>query len=160
MTARSGNVSPPTDHQIVISRAFDAPRDLVFDAWVDPKQVVKWWGQDGSTTTTVASDIRAGGSWRFIMRNPDGIDYRIRLIYTEVVRPERIGFDHRGDDNHDAPGFHVDVTFIALAPGRTELTMRSTFASAVVRDRVWEDGAKEGGKQMLDRLAAHLRSLQ
>jgi uncharacterized protein YndB with AHSA1/START domain len=76
--------------EIVITRVFDAPCELVFDAMADPKQVVQWWGPIGFTTTIHGMDVRTGGVWRHTMHGPDGTDYPNKSIFIEVVRPERI----------------------------------------------------------------------
>ena len=75
---------------IIGTRIFDAPRDLVFSAFTDPKHLAQWWGPDGFTTTTHSFDFRSGGVWRFVMHGPDGRDYQNRITYDEIVPPERI----------------------------------------------------------------------
>ncbi len=75
---------------IVGTRVFDAPRDLVFAAFTDPKHLAQWWGPDGFTTTTSAFEFRVGGTWRFVMHGPDGRDYQNRVTYDEIVPGERI----------------------------------------------------------------------
>jgi hypothetical protein len=66
---------------IIGMREFDAPRDLVFDAWTDPKHLAQWWGPNGFTTTTMSFDLRPGGVWRFVMHGPDGRDYQNRITW-------------------------------------------------------------------------------
>ena len=150
------NASPATDREIVITRTFDAPRELVFDAWTDAAHIAEWWGPNGFTTTNYEMDVRAGGVWRFVMHGPDGVDYPNRVDYIEVVRPERLVYRH-GDGDADT-GFLATVTF-EDRDGKTELTMRTEFASAEERARVIaEHGAIEGGKQTLARLAEYLAS--
>ena len=147
------------DREIVISRVFDAPRDVVFSAWTDPEQVAQWWGPDGFSTTTHEMDVRPGGVWRFIMHGPDGVDYKNRIVFREVTPRERLVYVH-DDDGEGASGeFVATVTFVDVG-GKTELTMRSQFASKAERDRVVEEfGAIEGGKQTLARLAEHLAKM-
>ena len=143
------------DREIVMTRVFDAPRELVFEAWTDPEQVRQWWGPRGFTTTIHEMDVRPGGVWRFIMHGPDGTDYDNKIVYSEIVRPERLVYDH-GSDKEDDPGqFHVTVTF-AKEGDRTRLTMRLLFASTEARDAVIEFGAVEKGNQTLECLAEHL----
>ena len=137
---------------IVGTRVFDAPRELVFAAWTDPKHISNWWGPRGFTTTTFEMDVRAGGTWRFMMHGPDGTDYPNEVTYLEVVRPERIVYTHG-----PAPVFDVIVTFEEEGPGRTRMTMRSIFPSAELRDQVVEDfGAIDGLNDTLDRLGEEL----
>lgn len=136
---------------IVGTRLFDAPRELVFDAFTDAKHVSNWWGPRGFTTTTHEMDVRPGGKWLFVMHGPDGTDYDNEIVYLEVVRPERLTYTHG-----PAPVFDVVITFEEEG-NKTRLTMRSIFASAEVRDQVAEDfGAVEGMNQTLDRLQEEL----
>jgi len=137
---------------IVGIRVFDAPRDLVFEAWTDPKHLAQWWGPNGFTTTTSAFDMRPGGIWRFVMHGPDGRDYENRITFDEIVRPERIVYHHGGGDDVEPVQFRTTVTFEDLG-GKTRLTMRGVFPSATERDRVIKDyGADKGLVQTLARL--------
>jgi len=150
------NQSPTADREIVLSRLLDAPRELVFAVWTDPKQIVQWWGPRGFTTTSHEMSVTPGGVWRFVMHGPDGRDYKNKIIYTEVVRPERLVYRHAGEDEHEDVRFHVTVTFEAQGR-KTLLTMRSVFATAQERDDVVEKyGALEGARQTLERLAQHV----
>jgi len=150
------NRSDTSDREIVTSRLLDAPRELVFEAWTDPKQVVQWWGPHGFTTTTDEMSVTPGGIWRFVMHGPDGRDYKNKIIYIEVVKPERLVYRHAGEDEHEDVRFHVTVTFGAQGR-KTLLTMRSVFATAQERDDVVEKyGALEGARQTLERLAQHV----
>ena len=78
------------EREIRITRVFDAPRELVFEAWTDRDQVVEWWGPHGFTTTIHEMDVRPGGVWRFVMHGPDGTDYNNHVVFEEVVEPERL----------------------------------------------------------------------
>jgi uncharacterized protein YndB with AHSA1/START domain len=148
--------SSTANREIVLSRLLDAPRELVWQAWVDPKQVVQWWGPLGFTTTTQEMAVTPGGMWRFVMHGPDGTDYKNKIIFTEVVKPERLVYRHAGEEATADVKFHVTVTFEAQGR-KTLLTMRSLFETAQERDEVvTKYGAIEGGKQTLERLAAHV----
>lgn len=151
--------SESADREIVITRVFDAPRALVFEAWTDPKHVPHWWGPTGFTNTVHEIDVRPGGVWRFVMHGPDGVDYDNKIVYLEVVPPERLVYLH-GADREDDPGdFRVIVTFDE-EEGRTRLTMRTIFPSAEARDKTLKEvGALEGARQTLDRLAAYLAGM-
>jgi uncharacterized protein YndB with AHSA1/START domain len=154
-------VSTTRDREIVISRVFDAPRDLVWEAWTNPKHVVNWWGPKGFTTTIQVMDVRPGGTWQHTMHGPDGTDYPNKSIFKEVVKPERIVYSH-GGGRKGAPGVHFEATwtFDAEAPNKTKLTMRMVFASAGDRDTVVNEyGAIEGGKQTLARLEEYLAKI-
>ena len=156
MTASSKPAAHTADREIVTTRDFDAPRELVFAAWTDAKHVSNWWGPNGFTTTTHVMDVRPGGEWRFIMHGPDGRDYPNRISYLEVARPERLVYKHGGEVELEPVDFHTTVTFTEVN-GKTRVTMRAVFPSAEERDRVAREyGAVEGGQQTLARLAEHL----
>lgn len=145
-------VNDTADREIVISRTINASRELVFEAWTKPEHLGLWWGPTGFTNTFLDIDVRPGGMWRFIMHGPDGIDYPNRIVYNEVVKPERLVYTHGGEDENDPGQFQVIVTFDE-SYGSTLLTMRSIFPSAAERDKVVNEySAIEGGNQTLDRL--------
>jgi uncharacterized protein YndB with AHSA1/START domain len=137
-----------------MERVVDAPRELVWEAWTQVEHLERWWGQDGVTTTTLEFDMRPGGLWRFVMHGPDGVDYKIRLVFRDVTPPDRLTYVHDDEGAGQVPEFFTTVT-LEDVDGETRVTMRSEFASKAERDRVWEDGAKEGGPQMLARMAEY-----
>ncbi|MBN9119541.1 MAG: SRPBCC family protein [Planctomycetes bacterium] len=145
------------DRELVVTRDFDAPRALVFDAWTDGKHLANWWGPNGFTTTTHAIDVRPGGRWRFVMHGPDGRDYQNLITYLEVVRPERLVYRHGGGEAElEGVTFQSTVTFEEVG-GKTRVTMRLVFPTAAERDRVVREyGAEEGGRQTLARLAEYV----
>jgi uncharacterized protein YndB with AHSA1/START domain len=156
--ADSAAANNTADREIVITRLIDAPRELVFRAWTDSKQVGKWWGPTGFTTTTHEIDIKPGGAWRFIMHGPDGTDWDNEILYREVVKPERLVYDH-GDPGTPGQHFKVWVTFDEEA-GKTRLTLRTLFESAAARDYVVREvKAIEGGNQTLDRFEAFVATM-
>jgi uncharacterized protein YndB with AHSA1/START domain len=135
---------------------FDAPRDLVFEAWTDPQHLAQWWGPIGFSTTTRAFEFRPGGVWRFVMHGPDGRDYQNRVTFDEIVKPERLVYHHGGGDDVEPVQFAVTVTFDDVG-GKTRLTMRMLFPSAAERDRVIaEYGADKGLIQTLGRLEEYV----
>jgi uncharacterized protein YndB with AHSA1/START domain len=141
---------------IIGTRVFDAPRDLMFSAWTDPKHLAQWWGPNGFTTTTSAFEFRPGGVGRFIMHGPDGRDYQNRIIFDEIVPPERIVYRHGGGDDVEPMQFTQTVTFEDLG-GKTRLTWRGTFPSAKERARVIKEyGADKGLMQTMARLADYM----
>lgn len=156
VAAKDSTDSKTSEREIVISRVFDAPRDLVFEAWTDPKHIAHWWGPRGFRTTTAVMDVRPGGVWRFVMRGPDGVDYPNKVIFVEIVKPERLVYKHSSGEEDDPGQFKVTVTFNEQA-GKTNITLRMLFDSAAERDRVVKEfGAIEGAHQTLDRLAEYL----
>ncbi len=150
----AGNNRDLSDRTIVTTRLIEAPRQLVFEAFTDPAHLARWWGPDGFTTTTSHFEFRPGGEWRFVMHGPDGRDYQNRIIFEEIVRPERIVYRHGGGaDDMEPVSFTNAITFEDLG-GRTRLTMSAAFSSAAERQRVIRDHkADEGGRQTLGRLA-------
>jgi uncharacterized protein YndB with AHSA1/START domain len=157
MNAKTATAENIADREIVITRVFDAPRELVWDAWTDPKQVVKWWGPRGFSTTIHEVDVRPGGVWKQTMHGPDGTDYPSKIVFIEVLKPERIVYSMSGGKKGQQPhDFEATWTFEAEGK-RTRLTLRMLFASVEVRGYVEKAyGAIEGGNQTLDRLREHL----
>ncbi len=130
------------------TRVLDAPRDVVWRMWTEPDQIAQWWGPDGFTNSIDSMEVRPGGHWNFVMHGPDGRDYENEIVYVEVVKPERLVYDHG-----PSPRFRTTVTFVDLGP-KTKLIMRGIFASAAVRNKVAKEyGAVEGQQQTLRRLA-------
>jgi len=146
-----------SDREIVLTRVFDAPRKMVWEAWTDPKQVGLWWGPKGFTTTIEVMDVRAGGVWRHVMHGPDGVDYPNESIFTDVVPYERLAYRLTGG-RKGGPAVKIEkITTFDEEAGGTRVTMRMVFASAEARDQNVRDyGSIEGGKQTLERLAEHL----
>jgi uncharacterized protein YndB with AHSA1/START domain len=154
---RKSSIDDTSDREIVITRVFDAPREVVWDAWTDPEQIVQWWGPRGFTTTIQEMDVRPGGVWRQTMHGPDGTEYPNKSVFLEVVKPERIVFSHGGGRKGD-PGAHFESTWTFEEYGnKTKLTLRMVFSSAAARDlNVKTYNSIEGGNQTLDRLGEQL----
>jgi uncharacterized protein YndB with AHSA1/START domain len=149
-----------TGKNLIVTRQLNAPRELVFEAWTDPAHLAHWYGPNGFTITTHEIDVKAGGVWKFMMHGPDGRDYPNKIIFSEVVKPEKLVYHHAGDDDTEPVSFHVTVTF-EVEEGKTRLTMNSDFGSAEELERVDKEyGAIEGGKQTITRLAEYLLSIQ
>ncbi|HEX6181461.1 MAG TPA: SRPBCC family protein [Chitinophagaceae bacterium] len=150
------------DREIVLTRLLDAPRELVFEAWTNPEHLVHWWGPNGFTITIKEMNVKPGGVWRFIMHGPDGVDYPNKVVYTEVVKPERLMYSQGWDiENGPKPFEDFDVTITFEKEGnKTRLTLKTVLASAEVLKKVVEQyGAIEGGKQTLNRLEAYLPNM-
>lgn len=145
------------EREIVLSRVFNAPRELVFKAWTDPKDISNWFGPKGFVTTTHERDVRVGGLWRFDMRAPDGTLYPNRIVYLEIKEPELLVFDHGSDKDNDPGKFRVTITFDSQSDGKTVLTLRQLHPNKAQRLAGIGFGAVELGYQTLDKLAAHLR---
>jgi uncharacterized protein YndB with AHSA1/START domain len=146
-----------SDPRVMIgTREFDAPRDLVYAVFTDPKHLAQWWGPNGFTTTTLSFDMRPGGVWRFVMHGPDGRDYQNRITYEEVVPPQRLVYRHGGGEDVEPVHFRQTITFEDLG-GRTRIIWRGDFPSAAERDRVIREyGANTGLVQTLARLEQYV----
>jgi uncharacterized protein YndB with AHSA1/START domain len=158
---RLAEILATMDREIVISRVLDAPRELVWEVWTDPKHVVHWWGPNGFSTTIETMDVRPGGVWTHVMHGPDGTDYPNKSVFKEVVKPERIVYSH-GGGREGGPGAHFEATwtFDALEGNKTRATGRMVFVSAADREHVVKEfNAIEGGHQTLGRLAGYLERL-
>lgn len=143
-----------TDRQMMTTRIFQAPRELVFQVFTEAEHVAQWWGPTGFTLTTSEMDVRPGGRWEFVMRGPDGTDYPNTIVYDEVTPPLRLLFTHGPE-----PEFKVTITFDSFA-GSTIVGWRMAFDSAEARDKnIEEAGAIEGSTQTMNRLEAHLAAL-
>ena len=153
------NHQETADREIVGTRVFNAPRDLVFQMWIDPEHLKNWWGPDGFSVTIHEINVHPGGHWRFIMHGPDGTDYKNHIVSLEIVRPERIVYKHEPEKVPDPVSFVTTVTFVE-ENGKTRLTMRAIFPSAAAREFVvTKYGAIEGMNQHLGRLGELLAKL-
>jgi uncharacterized protein YndB with AHSA1/START domain len=150
-------VKSAAEREIVLSRVFDAPREMVWEAWTDPEQVVQWWGPNGFSTTIEEMDVRPGGVWRQVMHGPDGTDYQNECVFVDVVQYERLVYTLRGGRKGGPLVQMEKTTTFEEAAGGTRVTMRLLFASAEARDRnLREYGSIEGAKQAFERLADYL----
>ena len=148
------------ESQITISRVFDAPRELVWDAMANPEHVANWWGPNGFTTTIESMDFRVGGIWKHMMIGPDGTEYPNKSIFTAIVKPKLIAYRHVSAFEGDN-GAKCDATwtFEAISANQTKLTMQLSFANVEVHDMTTIRHVVEaGGEQTLARLAEHLKN--
>jgi uncharacterized protein YndB with AHSA1/START domain len=153
-------VATPSDREIVLTRAFDAPRDLVFEAWTKPEHVRHWWGWRSSTMVQCEADVRPGGSWRYVTREANGVEVPFTGVYQEVVPPERLVHTEIYDVepfNQGDPAI-TTVTFSEEA-GRTTVTVTTLYSTKEIRDSVIGSGMEVGAAESYDRLAEHLRAL-
>jgi uncharacterized protein YndB with AHSA1/START domain/DNA-binding transcriptional ArsR family regulator len=174
MTAKSSDAHRSTDREFVITRIFDAPRELVFKAWTDPKLMARWWGPHHFTNPVCELDARPGCAWRIVMRGPDGADHPAQGLYREVAAPQRLVWtiDHSqlSDQWHDLvnptrdkskgkPAYEVisTVTFDER-DGKTTLTIRNQFESPAIRDAFLKIGMTDGWSQSLERLGTLLHA--
>jgi uncharacterized protein YndB with AHSA1/START domain len=115
------------DRELIITRTFAAPREIVFKVWTRPEHIARWWGPNDFTLPFCEMDFRVGGEYKYCMRAPDGSDHWVWGTYREIVEPEKIAFTwKRGDEgggNITTDSTIVDLTFLD-SDGKTEFTMR------------------------------------
>ncbi len=141
-------------NQLKLTRVYDAPVRVVWDAWTDTEQVAKWWGPRGFTITTHSKDLRPGGHWAYTMHGPDGTDYENKTIYHEVEECAKLVYDHGGNDDRP-PLFRVDVRFRETA-GKTTMDMTMTLASEEAARESAKFIKQVGGNSTWDRLGEYL----
>ena len=156
MTASKTQVEYPSDREMVFTRVFAAPRELVWTAWTDPVHVARRWGPKGFTNTIHEMDVRPGGLWRLTMHGPDGIDYPNRIEFLEVIEPERLVY-HHGDDRNPQM-FHVTTNFITEG-NSTKIVSRMRFKTAGERDEM-KGFAVDGHNSTMERLEAQLAEME
>ena len=150
-------VTLPSDREIVLTREFDFPRDLVFEAFTRPEHIAQWWGPRGTTVPSCQMDFRAGGKWRFVSRDADGNEFGFRGEIREVVPPERIvqTFEFEGMPGH----ISVDTLRLEDLGGRTRMTVTSQFDSVMDRDGMLQSGMEKGAAESYERLSEYLQTL-
>ena len=148
------------DREIVMSRVIDAPRELVFEAWSDPKHLPQWFGPKGFTSRPYEMDVRVGGIWRFNMVAPDGTVYPNRMRFRRIERPSLDGNGPRRDQDDDPGMFRFTLTFAEQSNGKTVLMMRQLASTTEQRDGMIGFGAVEYGYQTLDKLAAYVGAMK
>ncbi len=147
------------DREIVLTRVYDAPRELVFRAWTEATRIVQWFGPRGYSCTTHEIDLRVGGRWRFDMTAPGGRRYPNRMVFLEIDAPRKLVFDHGSDIDDDPGRFRVTVSFDVQDNGKTVLTLRQLHPTPEQRERGIGFGAVELGLQTLDKLAEHVENI-
>jgi uncharacterized protein YndB with AHSA1/START domain len=157
----SGNkltVTTPSEKEIVMTRVFDAPRDLVFEAHSSCEHMSNWWGPHKYEFASCEVDFRPGGAWRVVHRAPDGEEYGFHGEYLEIVPPERIvwTFEFEG-----WPGkVSVETLTLEEHDGKTTLTATSVYDTVEDRDGMLESGMESGAAESLDRLDEYLEVLK
>ena len=152
-------VSTPSDRDIRMTRLFDAPRQLVFEAMTRPEHIRRWWGclGEGYSVPVCEVDLRVGGTWRFVNRHPQG-EAGFHGVYKEITPPERLVFTEIYDPFPDAESV-VTSTFID-ENGKTRLTVVASYPSSEVRDAVVASGMAKGAATSYDRLEDLVLELQ
>ena len=147
---------PAKPNEIQIIRVYDAPVKLVWEAWTDLNHVAKWWGPRGFTITTKSKDFRPGGKWIYTMHGPDGTDYPNIATYHEIVKYEKLVYDHGGNEERQKL-FTVVATF-KEEKGKTTLTMTMGFDTAVMAEATKQFIKQANGNSTWDRLGEYLEN--
>lgn len=152
-------VTTPSDCEIRLTRLFDAPRQLVFEAMTKPEHIKQWWGRlgEGYSVPVCEVDLRPGGAWRYVNRHPKG-EVAFRGVYREIRPPERMVFTEVMEP-HPEPGSEVTVV-LTEEDGRTRFTLTAVYPSREVRDMVLKSGMEKGAALSYDRLEEVARDLQ
>ena len=156
MMALNTSTATATDRDLVIERIFDAPRELVFDAWSKPEHLVHWWGPKDFSLPFCEIDFRVGGSYRFCMRSPEREDHWVRGVYRDIVETERIVLTWNREDSNGTiwSSTVIELTF-------TDGDMGTVFT---LRQGLFETGPycqehRFGWNECLDRLGSFVESL-
>jgi uncharacterized protein YndB with AHSA1/START domain len=158
-TAVGLKVSALNDREILMTRLFDAPRDLVFDAFTKPHLIKRWLtGPDGWSLPVCEVDLKVGGSLRYVWRHADGTDMGLSGAYREIKRPERIVHSELFDEDWTGGETLVTTVFIEEG-GRTMMRQTILYASRAARDAVLKSPMESGVAQSFNRLAELLAAL-
>jgi uncharacterized protein YndB with AHSA1/START domain len=154
-------VTLPTDEQILITRQFAAPKDLVYRAWTTPELVKRWWSGQRGKVTLAEIDLRVGGTWRYVLVTHDGFEVGFHGEFREIVPNERIVatevYEGAPEDAREAP---LNIITFTEAEGRTTLTILTETSSKELRDTIINSGMEAGmqeGMDLLEQVAISLR---
>lgn len=147
------------ERELVLTRVLDAPRELVFSAWINPEHLSAWFCPEGYTSETHEIDIRVGGRWRFSYLSPDGIRYENRVVFLNIDPLNSIEFDHGPDEDDSATRFRVLITFDEQSNGKTVLSLRQLHPTKAQRDGGLGFGAVEIGNGTLNNLEKYLTTI-
>jgi uncharacterized protein YndB with AHSA1/START domain len=151
-------VTAPSDREVVLTRAFDAPRHLVFKALTTPELLKRWYGPPGWSLVECEIDLRVGGAWRFLSHGPEGEVMGSRGVYREIERPDRLVNTEAYDDS-SYPGDALVTARLVELSGRTTLTTTVLYASREARDGVLSTNMEQGAGGSFNRLEALLTTL-
>lgn len=157
MGDHSMQVTTPSDREVVMSRVFDAPRDLVFEAHTSCEHMSHWWGPRRYVISQCDIDFRPGGAYRIVQRGAEGDEYAFRGEFREIDRPSRLVWTFEWEG---MPG-HVSVQTVTFdeQDGKTTLTATAVYDSVEDRDGTLASGMTEGAAETWDRLAEYVQTL-
>ncbi|MEH2007616.1 SRPBCC domain-containing protein [Nostoc sp.] len=165
MLEQNNSTSTQSEREIIITRVFNAPRELVFKAWTEPKHIAQSWGPKGFTTRVTQMDLRPGGEWRYVMIAPDGTEYPVKGVFREIVPPERIVTSDEFDEGFeqvikaDLPQGIVITAIFEEVDSKTKLTLQIVHESADDRRKHEEMGVVAGWNSTFDCLDEFLAKI-
>lgn len=150
--AKTTITAEPGKQEVVITRLFDAPRELIFKTITDSNLVGQWWGPARFTTIVDKMDMKPGGLWRYVQRDAEGNEWAFHGVYHEIVSPERIvnTFEFEGMPGH----ISLETARLEDQDGKTLWTSIAVFQSVEDRDGMVQSGMESGARELMDRLAA------
>lgn len=160
MTNPKTIAEPQGECELLVTREFAAPRELVFRTWTEREHLMNWWGPRTWPLDYCTVDLRVGGAWHYRMRGPNGEEAWGKGIYKEIARPERLAYDDYfsdADGSENPPAMFLAVDFEDRG-GKTLLRSKATFASREHREQVLAMGMVEGLSESLDRLDEHIEA--
>jgi uncharacterized protein YndB with AHSA1/START domain len=155
--AETLTITTPTDTEIVVTRIFNAPRTLVFEAWTNPKFIAQWMLGPGDWTMPVCEiDLRPGGAWHFVWRRANGTQMEMRGVYREVAPPDRlVSTESWGGDWPET----VNTLTLSEEHGKTTAVLTITYPSKDAREAATQTGMKDGMAKSYERLEQFLASV-
>jgi uncharacterized protein YndB with AHSA1/START domain len=155
--AQAATTTPPPvegRREVIITRIIDAPRELVFEAWTDPKHMAQWWGPRYFTNPVCELDLRPGGAILIHMQGPDGVVYPMKGVFREILKPERLVFTSGALEDEEGTSMLESLTTVTFAEheGKTKLTVHAVVTKAEPGTEVALAGMEEGWSQSLDKL--------
>jgi uncharacterized protein YndB with AHSA1/START domain len=145
-----------TDHELVLTRLLEAPRELVWKVWTQNEHLARWCAPQGFTITHSEGDLRPGGAWRTCMQSPESVDHWVGGVYREIVPVERLVFSHIWDGDDGQPGHETQVTVTFAEQGKQTLM---TFHQKYFHSLASRDGHEEGWSESFDRLNDYVQQV-
>ena len=152
MAATASATHATAQHELVITRTFDAPRALVFKAWSKAEHAARWFGPKDFTCPSCKIDFRVGGAYRACIRSAEGKEYWMRGVYREILEPERIAFTFAWEEDGERGRENMITVTFAEQGGKTRMTFRQAFFESVSE----RDSHNEGWTECFERLAEFL----
>ena len=163
MSSGTATLTLPTDEQILITREFDAPRHLVWQAWTTPELVKRWWHANRGRVTVAEIDLRVGGKWRYLAVTDDGMEVGFHGVYREIVPDERLVstevYEGLPEGISEEEGGTLNTATFEENDCRTTVTLQIQTTSKESRDAIIESGMEAGLQDALDLLEEVARSL-